>query len=471
MLKPRVMKCRFVRPGSFVPQAASAWVLRIVPFALLLLFATDRAWAHNILLIVADDLSSREVGAYQERADPPPTPNIDALARDGVLFRNAWGNPLCSPSRALFHTGRYGFRTGVVNSTYFLHQNALHVGETTLPEVMSQAGYDCGLFGKWHLGVYYTQGGYRAPNVAGWHKYVGAIRGGVPDYYEWIRVDNGMARPCYDYATKVNVDDLLQWVRSRNSRPWFCCLAFNAPHTPYQAPPRSLHSQNLEGLNPLVTPVPFFTAMVEAMDREIGRCLTELGDTLNDTTVIFLGDNGTSADALGDTGDPSRAKGTVYEGGIKVPLIIRSPLIQQPGREVSAIVHAVDLFATIAELGGADARTGIDSVSLVPYLVNPQTPPLRSYLYSEVFSDPIPCGVWEVGCQLAIRDDQFKLIAKLGIIRTYEMYDLIADPHENYNLLGAEKRPRAIEARHQKLRQQADSLSGLLSKPPTGGCK
>ena len=435
-------------------EPSSQLMTLLLTLLLLLLTAPPSACAQNVLLIIADDLGVEQLGLYTD-GNGVSTPHLAGLAQEGVLFKNAWSNPFCSPTRALIHTGRYAFRTGVVNSVYRFGENALNLHETTIPEVMSERGYACALFGKWHLGQYATQGGVHAPNDAGWHHFSGTLSGGIPSYYEWPRVINGEEVPCYEYATTVNVNEFLEWAAVHQEQPWFAVLSFNTPHTPYHAPPDHLHSQELEGLNPLTTPGPFLRAMIEAMDREIGRCLASLDEN---TTVIFVGDNGPPVTSVSSDADQDRYKGMVYQGGIHVPLIIRSPFVVEPGRDVTAVVHAVDLFSTIAEIAGASRETAVDSVSLNPYLLSPSMPPLRSYVFSEVYTDPMPCGVFETGCQRAIRNQRFKLIAKLGLTTRYELYDLLRDPTESRNLFVPGHLPSDAVTPFRLLRQQLDSL-------------
>jgi arylsulfatase A-like enzyme len=137
------------------------------------------AFANNILLIIADDLGASKLGSFSGHAPGVRTPHLDRLASEGVRFQSTWANPLCSPTRALLMTGRYGFRTGVTSAIQFQGSNSLGVREVTLPEILHEAGYSCGLFGKWHLGINSFQGGVRAPNVAGWNHFSGILGGGV----------------------------------------------------------------------------------------------------------------------------------------------------------------------------------------------------------------------------------------------------------------------------------------------------
>ena len=198
----------------------------------------------NILLLIADDFGVDNVGVYGEGGDLPPTPNIDALAANGVLFRNAWANSQCSPTRACVFTGRYGFRT-LVGAVPTRRGGVLQPEEITLPEALDRAntGYAHALIGKWHLGT--TFGGFAAPNVAGFSHFAGHT-GGTIRYFNWPRSVNGAVATSRRYSTTQLVDDALSWIGQQTS-PWLCVVAFNAPHSPIHRPPESLHSQDLLG--------------------------------------------------------------------------------------------------------------------------------------------------------------------------------------------------------------------------------
>jgi len=417
----------------------------------------------NVLIIVADDLGVDAVGAYGEGANPPPTPNIDALAANGVMFRNCWSSPLCSPTRALLQTGRYAFRTGI--GTVIQWRGglpALLPEEVTLPELLdtAQSGYGHAAIGKWHLSNL-ENGGFLGPNLAGWSYFAGEVPNPT-SYLPWTRTVNNVSRKCNRYMTTQNVDDALEWILTA-PEPWVCYVSFFAPHRPLHAPPGALHSQNLEGLNPQQNPVPFFRAMVEAMDTEIGRLLGSVSaPVMQRTNVMFMGDNGTDWAVTEPPFVVQHGKGTIYEGGINVPLIVSGPIVGSPGREESALVGLVDLYPTIAAMCGVDQMPSfvkIDGVSFVPHLVAPNQPPTRSTVYSEFFDanprSPRPA---------AIRDQTHKLIRRYEYSPPKdEFYDLVADPFELNDLLGS--LPLSAQAM-QKFRYLDSELRGLRDTSP-----
>ncbi|MFT7677268.1 MAG: arylsulfatase A-like enzyme, partial [Planctomycetota bacterium] len=257
----------------------------------------------NILVVVLDDVGVDSVGVYAEGTDPAPTPIFDSLAQSGVLFRNAWANPICSPSRAEILTGRYGFRTGV-GHIVGANSWALALSELTIPEVLARnpaLGYRSAAFGKWHLSSNLVGGGDLGPNLQGFEHFAGTwgnIDPGTESYYAYEKLVDGQRAPATGYATTEVVDDALAWIQG-SADPWFCYVAFQAPHDPFHAPPAHLHTQDaqINGLDPRFFPRPFYLAMLEAADTEMGRLLAGIGADLANTHVIVLGDNGTPREA------------------------------------------------------------------------------------------------------------------------------------------------------------------------------
>jgi arylsulfatase A-like enzyme len=431
-------------------------ILRTLASALLLVVALPavlpRAHAGtvgNILVVVADDYGVDVLETYEESgicsgagqetcqedgdcpgetcvADYPLTPTIDSLAATGLVFRNAWAAPVCSPARAAILTGRYGFRTGVTDVG-----GELPDIERTLPELLNPT-YATAAFGKWHLG-----GGDLGPNDQGFSHYAGALGGGIGDYFSWPRTVNGQTDTCavgsngcpaVSYATSVNVNDTLAWLEDLSTtEPWFVWLSFNAPHTPYHVPPHELLEPATVATLPRVGGAtapegtvcvgnfrrPCYLATVEAMDRELQRLIDGLPGP---TTIIFIGDNGTPSAVTVAPFPDDHAKGSVYEGGLNVPLIITGEAVSSPSADVDALVSGADLFQTVLDLAGvaAPADRIMDSISLVPYLSDASLN-LRSSVYGEIRSDR------------AVRDARFKLIRRDG---GDEFYDLLLDPFE-----------------------------------------
>ena len=394
----------------------------------------------NVLILLADDIGVDYVGCYGEGPAAANTPNIDALAERGVLFRNVWAAPICSATRAQIMTGRLSLRHGIGHVANSAH--ALSLGEITIPEILdNNAHLDVAhaAFGKWHLGNFQV-GGELAPNMAGWSHFAGTMTNlnKPEDYYDWEHVENGFTTQADDYATTRAVDDFLDW-HAGIDQPWLALVGFHAAHEPLHAPPSHLHSVTLPLTDPRKDPVPFFQATVEALDTEIGRLLAGLGDDLDKTNVIFVSDNGTIKLASVPPFEPSHAKMTPYEGGIGVPMVVAGPAVVNGGREVRSLVNTTDLFATSLELAGVALNAGLDGVvtrdgiSFVPYLesAGPHLP-LRTIDYQEYFFPSGP-GPYTIDFRIA-RDARFKLIRD-QVTGTQELYDLRVDPFETNNLL------------------------------------
>ena len=378
-----------------------------------------------MVVLVADDFGVDFLTGYGEGASPPCTPNIDALAAGGLLFRNAWANPVCSPTRAATLTGRYGFRTGLgsVGQT-----GVLPLSETILPEALT--GYASSAIGKWHLGPQQAQ---MHPNNSGFGHFAGSIGGGVQNYFSWPKVVDGQSSNSTTYVTTDTTNEAITAVTSM-PEPWFAWVSFNAPHSPWHVPPSTLCTAPAcpntwcDNLPPNPSNRDMGKAMVEAMDAEIGRFVNVLDLVAPNTIVLFMGDNGTPGQLSQAPFPGNHAKGTVYEGGVNVPLIARGPGIAQG--ECAALVSCVDLFATVGELAGVPAATE-DSVSLVPYFRNPSLS-LRSTVYSETFS-PNGGTLPFADHDRAIRDSRYKLIRRTN--QPDEFYDLQLDAFESSNLL------------------------------------
>ena len=405
-------------------------------FALSLLVATNAIAApKNILIIIADDYGVDSSSLYNSTANGatlPPTPNIASLASNGVVFANAYANPLCSPTRASIITGRHAFRTGVGNVITGPTSPQLSSGEFTLPEAFNASGlgYHLAQFGKWHLAT--------APNspstIGGWTNYAGNTAGAVANYTNWTKTVNGSTTMNYtNYATTDLVNDATSWIQARGTNAWLCWVAFNAPHTPLHKPPTNLAPTyaSLPGTTTHINnnPALYFNAMIEAMDTEIGRLLASVN--LTNTHVIFIGDNGTTPNTLQPPFPSGRGKNTLYEGGIKVPLVVSSPLVTNKNSTNATPVHAVDLFATILEFAGTNTavvptNVVLDSRSFVSTLSGSADSARR--VYSELFSDGTPGA----NDGRALRDARHKIIQPAS--GTSLFYDLQIDPYEVTNL-------------------------------------
>jgi arylsulfatase A-like enzyme len=389
----------------------------------------------NVLLIIADDLGVNALSLYGLRSDPiaypfPNTPIINALKTNGIMFKNVWSNPTCSPTRAGIQTGRYGFRTGIGGATlsYNLPQT-----ENIIPEVLNQSpqlNAKHALIGKWHLSNI-QQNPFTAPNDYG-YQYFAGTQWNIPDYCNWPKFINGVSVGSTKYATTENADDAISWISNNTQNNWFMTLAFNAPHSPYHNPPQIANpnpptcSTDLSG-----TVLSRYQAMIERLDYEIGRVIATIN--LTNTTVIFVGDNGTPGPVTVPPFDPNKAKVTIYEGGIRVPLVISYHRVLNPNRIISALINTTDIFATVLDLMGATIPTSptSDSRSLVPLISVMPPPRFRTSIYSEKF----PNGN-APAADYCIRNQTYKYI-KFYSSGLEEFYNLVVDPYETNNLIAS----------------------------------
>ena len=406
--------------------------------------STICAQQRNVVLIIADDLGKDFCDIYPDHGDNTVhLTNVRRLLNRGVVFNNAWSNPLCSPTRAGILTGRYSFRTGV-GDVVDGQNPKLNSNENIIPELLdiyNNNGISKALFGKWHVTTG-AQLGYNYPNTMGFDHFEGSLTGalGQPGqqangYYNWTKITNGVSSTCTNYATTENVNNAISYLNSQPAtKPFFLWLAFNAPHTPYQLPPANLITNTgLTGIQAEITanPTPYFQAMVEAMDNEIGRFFDYLISVgkWDTTDIIFIGDNGD--DSLVAQTSPS--KGSLYQGGVTVPFIISGPDVVNPNRISDAMVNTADIFATVLEMFGDTnwqsqiPTTTVDSRSLMPILQNTAMT-TRPWAFSEVFrTTPLASD------GKTIRNANYKLVKFTN--GTEKFFNLTVNSGENINLL------------------------------------
>lgn len=411
-------------------------------------FNLDPSYDRNILLIIADDLGVDCVEAYGEHPVPGRTPVIDSLAADGLLFRNAWSYPTCSPARGCLLTGRHAHRTGLgYHICYETSNFELSVEEETIAKILKPR-YHTAILGKWHLSME-TGSGLMHPMLLGFDHHRGTMEN-LPDsagetaYFNYEKSVDGVLRSSNVYATTDTVNDALELIDSFGREPWFVCLAFNAPHAPYHKPPPELHTYTLPPN--VLDDIPLHArAMAEAMDTEIGRMLSSMDPiVLAKTIILFMGDNGTAKPATTPPFLNYHAKTTLYEGGVNVPLIVSGPGVTQ-GAECGAFVSVSDIFATVAGIAGVDYTAAEDSVSMLPYFTSPNLQTMRPWTYSEKFK---PNGFYTAYFERerAARGERFKLMYFYDeystTLRDIRFYDLLKDPFELDDMIGGPLTPQ-----------------------------
>ncbi|MDF1696685.1 MAG: sulfatase-like hydrolase/transferase [Saprospiraceae bacterium] len=379
---------------------------------------SDNSNLPNILLIIADDMGKDATSGFTEGTIKPNTPHLDQLKNDGLTFTNFWANPTCSPTRASIITGKYGYRTGVKwagdeldSSEEILHQ---YITSNT------NDAYATALVGKWHLSGETTT---INPESFGMDYYAGLARGATQDYYMWQLSEDGTTSLQNDYITESFTDLSINWV-NQQSKPWFLWLAYNAPHTPFHVPPADMHFQgDLPEYTDDLDPMPYYMAAIEAMDFQIGRLLDAIpADQLENTLILFMGDNGTPNQVAQFPFDSNKAKGTLYQGGINVPLFVSGAGVERKGEDSNLII-STDLFSTIAEVAGVEENSTNDSQSFQSLFSNSGSN--RPYQYSEMNS--------ETRDQWSISNGLYKLIVNAN--GNQEMYNVSSDPYENVDLL------------------------------------
>ncbi|MBN8999952.1 MAG: arylsulfatase, partial [Rhizobiales bacterium] len=344
--------------------------MRRAAMAVILVFLGLTASAHasagkppNIVYIVADDLGFADVGYH---GSDIRTPSIDALAKGGARLESFYAQPMCTPTRAALMTGRYPLRYGLQSFVIIPEQTfGLPTDEKLLPQILKEAGYETAIIGKWHLGH-----ADRAfwPRSRGFDYQYGMLIGEI-DYYkhdvhgtlDWFRNDKLLHEK--GYSTTLLGDDAVRYIDGRSpDKPFFLYLAFNAAHTPFQAP-----QEYVDRFKDIADPNRrIYAAMVTAMDDQIGRVVEALDrkGMRDDTIIVFQSDNGGTRDAMfagqietkGDlpaSNGPYRdGKGSLYEGGTRVVAFANWPGHIQPG-EVDGMIHVVDMLPTLAGQAGA----------------------------------------------------------------------------------------------------------------------
>ena len=396
----------------------------------------------NIVLIVADDMGYADVG-FQGSRDIP-TPNLDALARAGIRFTDAYvSGPYCSPTRAGLMTGRYPQRFGHEFNPVGNPEPGLPLDQTTMADRLKVAGYRTALFGKWHLGSA-TQ---LHPMERGFDEFFGFL-GGDHSYFDAMPPAGG---PVFDgrtpaekmnYLTDELADRAVNFIEQNRSRPFFLYLAFNAVHTPMHATEKYLtRFANIADERRRA-----YAAMLSAMDDAIGRTMAALRSAAleENSLVFFFSDNGgptmPTTTVNGSSNAPLRgSKRQTWEGGIRVPFVIRWKGHLAAGGSESRPIIQLDVLPTALAAAGVEIRPEwkLDGVNLLPFLTGKQAGTPHDALY------------WRLGGMMAIRKGDWKLVktregplrdvdpAVLSDLSTAELYNLRDDIGETRNLAAA----------------------------------
>jgi arylsulfatase A-like enzyme len=404
----------------------------------------------NVLLIMTDDQGFGDLGAH---GNPKiKTPHLDAFTKESVWLKNFYVSPVCAPTRASLLTGRYNYRTGVVDT--YLGRALMFPDEVTLAEMLSAAGYRTGIFGKWHLG----DNAPMRPIDQGFQESLVLKGGGIgqpsdppggSSYFDPILEHNGRQERHRGYCSDIFAGAAIDFMKRAGDRPFFAYLAFNCPHdplevseaelAPYKAMDLTLASfprlgQRIppEWASPPETVARVY-AMVSNIDTNVGRVLEALEDSklANDTIVVFMTDNG-PAEIRWNAGLRGW-KGSVFDGGIRVPCYLRWPGHFPAQLKIDRIAAHIDLMPTLLEAAGARPPKGLklDGKSLLPLLTGKQTAgwPDRT-LYFQWHRGDLP----EPGRSFAARSQTYKLLRREPIPGAkppgLELFDMERDPLE-----------------------------------------
>jgi arylsulfatase A-like enzyme/uncharacterized membrane protein len=424
--------------------------------------------APNILFYILDDVGIEPMPQYGDAGSPKAvTPTMSQLAADGVVFENVWVNPMCAPTRSTLVTGSYvihnGFGSGATPRALPQQTSLQTFMASNTPD-----DYATGAFGKWHVND--------NPNELGVEYYAGLLGniGRENSYYkEWTLTENGVQSVSTDYPTTLTTHMALDWLEQQDGGPWFAWIAHQSPHGPFHTPPEGMYSTGVDKAES--STLEQYLAMLESVDFELDRILDSLDPAERAyTTIIVLGDNGSPGNAV--PGSAGRMKGSVYQGGIEVPMIVSGYRVARAGEREDALVNGTDMFATIAELAGTGTKAYRNSISQLD-LFSRDLPGPRKYAYSE---DGVATDGTETGAVAAsgmgagmggamgggmgmgmgatdggesiswtVRNDNYKLISANG---TEELYDLTADPREGNNLLDADSDDPDVAAALAELR-------------------
>ena len=411
----------------------------------------------NVILIITDD---QGYGDLSFNGNPNIiTPALDNFAAESVRFNNFYVSPVCAPTRSSLMTGRYSLRTGVRDT--YNGGAIMSSSEVTLAEMLKQANFTTGIFGKWHLGDNYPS----RPSDQGFDESLIHLAGGmgqVGDFTNYFKKDtsyfdpilwhNNEQKPYKGYCSDIFTENAIEFIEKNKNNPFFCYLSFNAPHNPLQVPDEYYQAYKTldptDGIDPELIPNEKISEKTKDNTRKVYAMVTNIDDNLkklfnkvdelgikDNTIVIFMTDNGPQH-ARYIAGMKGR-KSSVYNGGIRVPFFLRFPAMFSGNQEVNQITAHIDLLPTLSKLCNVEMPRDrkIDGRSFIPS-INGEKLPERSFFsywtrkYPELFNN------------IALQRGQFKLIGKTDYnspIENFELYDTYNDPFEKNNLVTQKK--------------------------------
>lgn len=343
-------------------------------FLTTLIYSTARSQRPDIIYIMTDDMGYGDLSGYGRK--DYNTPNLDKLASQGIKLVNAYSaGPLCTPTRTAFMTGRYPAKTPVgliepLTGEKKFADFGLTPEYPSIATLMKEAGYETALIGKWHLG----SGTQHSPVKNGFDYFFG-FHSGAADYISHkgdegkhdLYENDSLVYP-EGYLTDLFSQKAISFINQKHSKPYFLTIAFNAPHWPWQGPSDKPYNDTVnfrEGGSPAI-----YAAMMKSLDDAVGSIMMELGEgtKFNQTIIIFTNDNG--GERYSDNGGLAKAKGTLWEGGIRVPAFVRWPGKIKPGGITQQAAITMDWTKTILSAGGAKVHNDfpLDGIDLMPVL-------------------------------------------------------------------------------------------------------
>lgn len=398
--------------------------------------AAAQARRPNVILVITDDQGFPDLGVH---GNPHlKTPHLDRLAAQSVQFSNFCVSPLCAPTRASLMTGRYYYRTGITDT--YKGRAIMDPRETTLAELLRRAGYRTGIFGKWHLGDCYPT----RPIDKGFDSELVHLGGGLAQpsatsedgsYFNPRLRRNGKFEKVPGYCTDIFTNAALAFIEQNRSRPFFIYLPTNAPHDPYLVDAKYSTPYKALGLPEKTANI---YGMIANIDENIGRLMTRLEELkiADNTIFLFMTDNGATNTTY--TAGLRNQKSSVYEGGIKSPLLVRWPARLKPAR-VDRLSAMIDLTPTLLEACSvaAPANLRFDGRSLLPLLQNPGASLPERTVFIQIHRGDAP----DKYRNFCARTQRWKLLHNIPIARPnpeklqFELYDLENDPGEKNNVI------------------------------------
>ena len=419
-----------------------------------LLRAADESPRPNVILVISDDQGFGDLGVH---GNPKlKTPNLDRFARQSVELTQFYVCPVCSPTRSSLMTGRYNYRTGVVDT--YLGRSIMYGAESTLAEMLAAEGYRTGIFGKWHLGDNFPtramdQGFQESLVLKGGGIGQPSDPPGGSSYLDPLLMHNGRLEKTHGYCSDVYVDAAIQFIEQDRQKPFFVYLPFNAPHSPLEAPAEEYAAYKREKLSADQFPQAGYPvrkqmdeddlaklyAMISNIDANFGRLMRKLDELrlADNTIVIFLTDNGPQQPRY--NAGLHGLKGSVYEGGVHVPCFVRWPKRLPAGEKRDVPAAHVDLTPTLLEACQVEppAKVRFDGRSLLGVLSGESRNWPDRTLFFQWHRGDTP----EKYRNFAARGPRWKLLQPRGAggeqlpdPLPLELYDLANDPYEEHNL-------------------------------------